>query len=729
MKFPFERLLTCFCRNLGILCSLTVAFFCLYLAASENILAEAPGADVLLFRPKFFSAGLNPPTKIDEENIEIGGIDKRQSSDAKDSNFSSTLQPAPGIFHWMNLNYDIPVRRQSIPLRLLADVDGFVEPGTLTALMGSTGAGKTTLLNVLAGRTSIGEISGQIMYAGEQCSDALRRRIGFVQQQDVHLSTSTVREALQFSARMRLTNSTVDEKMAYVEEVINVLGMKRYADAMVGTVGQGLNVEQLRRLSIAVELVAKPDILFLDEPTSGLDSQTAWAICSLLQDLARHGQAILCTVHQPSANLFEMFDKLLLIKKGGETLYYGDIGPNARTVTGYFENKSSAAHGYTNTQNPAEWIFDTTTDSTVDWAQEWKVSSRCAEFRKKLNQLPKSGSIIPHAMHSGVTQKRFALTLVSQIATLTKRNFVCYWRTPQYLWCNLLFSMCAATLISVSCPSDHKGLQGIKSQLFALFLFCTIFSNLSHQIIPRFVKNRELFEVREGRSRMYSWKAFLTSMMIFEAFWSTLASVLAFLLFYFPLGLYNGRNTDALLAWFYTWAFFLFTSTMSHLLIAGLEQAEAAANYGFLLFYLCLIFCGVLVPKDQLPRFWVFMYRVSPLTYIIAGLSAVGIANRTVSCLDSEFLILNPPSKMTCGDYLAPYLQSSGASLLNPKADTACRICPISKTDQFLASLNIERQSRWEYLGYILVFICFNVASTFIIYYFGRVPKRQGRKV
>ena len=117
-----------------------------------------------------------------------------------------------------------------------------------------------------------------------------------LQQADLHLATSTVREALQFSAILRQHKSIPKaEKLAYVDEVLALMDMESYADAIVGILGEGLNVEQRKRLTIGVELVAKPELLlFLDEPTSGLDSQTAWSICTLLRKLANHGQAILC---------------------------------------------------------------------------------------------------------------------------------------------------------------------------------------------------------------------------------------------------------------------------------------------------------------------------------------------------------------------------------------------------------------------------------------------------
>jgi ABC-type multidrug transport system ATPase subunit len=115
---------------------------------------------------------------------------------------------------------------------------------------------------------------------------------------------------------MRQPAGPREEKLAYVEEIIRLLDMEEYADATVGVPGEGLNVEQRKRLTIGVELAAKPQLLlFFDEPTSGLDSQTSWAICDLMEKLKNSGQAILCTIHQPSAMLFQRFDRLLFLGK------------------------------------------------------------------------------------------------------------------------------------------------------------------------------------------------------------------------------------------------------------------------------------------------------------------------------------------------------------------------------------------------------------------------------
>jgi ABC-type multidrug transport system ATPase subunit len=157
--------------------------------------------------------------------------------------------------------------------------------------MGVSGAGKTTLLDVLATRVTMGVISGEMLVDGRQRDNSFQRKTGYVQQQDLHLSTSTVREALNFSALLRQPASVPrKEKLAYVDEVIKLLDMEEYADAVVGVPGEGLNVEQRKRLTVGVELAAKPQLLlFLDEPTSGLDSQTSWAICDLMVSKSKAG--------------------------------------------------------------------------------------------------------------------------------------------------------------------------------------------------------------------------------------------------------------------------------------------------------------------------------------------------------------------------------------------------------------------------------------------------------
>ena len=199
---------------------------------------------------------------------------------------------------------------------------------------GVSGAGKTTLLDVLATRVTIGVISGDTMINGNPTDTSFQHKVGYVQQQDLHLSTMTVREALEFSALLRQSADIPRlEKLQYVQYVIDMLEMREFANAIIGVPGEGLNVEQRKRLTIGVELAARPQLLiFFDEPTSGLDSQTSWAISELIKKLTNSGQAVLCTIHQPSAILFDQFDRLLLIAPGGKTVYFGGENTHSRRL-------------------------------------------------------------------------------------------------------------------------------------------------------------------------------------------------------------------------------------------------------------------------------------------------------------------------------------------------------------------------------------------------------------
>jgi ATP-binding cassette, subfamily G (WHITE), member 2, PDR len=222
------------------------------------------------------------------------------------------------------------------------------------------------------------------------------------------------------------------EKDDFVEEVIKMLAMEDFAEAIVGNPGEGLNVEQRKLLTIGVELAAKPALLiFLDEPTSGLDSQSSWSIVAFLRKLADAGQAVLCTIHQPSAILFQEFDRLLFLMKGGKTIYFGDIGKNSRTMLDYFENKG--AHKCGDDDNPAEYMLDICgKKADRDWSEEWKKSEEAKVVQEELDHIHEAKKNEPIKDDDGGTAE-FAMPLTSQIYYVTQRVFQQYWRTPSYI--------------------------------------------------------------------------------------------------------------------------------------------------------------------------------------------------------------------------------------------------------------------------------------------------------
>jgi ABC-type multidrug transport system ATPase subunit len=321
----------------------------------------------------------------------------------------------------------------------------------------------------------MGVITGDMFVDGCQRDDSFQRKTGYVQQQDLHLETSTVRESLTFSALLRQSrNISKADKLAYVEEVIKLLDMQDFAEAVVGVPGEGLNVEQRKRLTIGVELAAKPDLLlFLDEPTSGLfvfnsfstlfhadithnrDSQTAWSICKFMRKLANNGQAVLCTIHQPSAILMQQFDRLLFLVAGGKTVYFGDIGENCATFTHYFE--AHGAHPCPPQANPAEWMLEVVGAapghySAIDWYDVWRNSDEYHLVQKALDEMERELPEKEESRDSGnfTGNEEFAMPFNPQLWYCLKRVWEQYWRTPSYIYSKTaLCTLTVCTLLGI----------------------------------------------------------------------------------------------------------------------------------------------------------------------------------------------------------------------------------------------------------------------------------------
>ncbi|KUF85436.1 hypothetical protein AM588_10000899 [Phytophthora nicotianae] len=262
----------------------------------------------------------------------------------------------PVTIAFQDLHYFVPKPgNPKESLELLKGVSGFAEPGSLTALMGSSGAGKTTLMDVIAGRKTGGKITGKILLNGYEANDlAIRRCTGYCEQMDIHSDASTIRESLMFSAFLRQDSEIPDsKKYDTVNECLDLLDMHEIADKIV----RGCSQEQMKRLTIGVELAAQPSILFLDEPTSGLDAHSAKLIMDGVRKVADSGRTIVCTIHQPSSDVFFLFDHLLLLKRGGESVFVGELGERCHKLVDYLE-AIPGTPPCPKDQNPASWMLE-----------------------------------------------------------------------------------------------------------------------------------------------------------------------------------------------------------------------------------------------------------------------------------------------------------------------------------------------------------------------------------
>ncbi|CAE6532853.1 unnamed protein product [Rhizoctonia solani] len=718
-------------RNFGIVIAFWIGFVAWFLAGTERAGHTSGGATQLVFKQNAKIPTLDSsPSRGDTEKGSVSPevVAEKKQADAHAA--QNKIVKANAVFSWHHLNYDIDAGGGK-QRRLLDNISGFVAPGKMTALMGESGAGKTTLLNTLAERVSMGVITGDRFVNGNPLPKDFAGQTGYVQQMDIHLESTTVREALMFSAQLRQPASVpMEEKRAYVEDVIKMCAMESYADAIVGIVGEGLNVEQRKRLTIGVELAAKPQLLlFLDEPTSGLDSQSAWAIIEFLRSLANQGQAILCTIHQPSSELFQSFDRLLLLRKGGQTCYFGDLGENSSTLISYFER--NGARKCQPHENPAEYMLDVigagaTATSDVDWHATWNAAHESSALEQELVEIHSQGR--SNGMATEKEQPEYATGYMNQLSALLVRAFRHYSRNPIYIISKVILNVASGLFIGFTFFKANNSIQGSQNKLFAIFMSVIPAASLSNQLQVQFINFRSIYETREKQSKMYSWVPMVTASILVELPYNIFGSILYFLCWYWTVGYSSVADRAGYTFMLLAVAFPLYYTTFSQAVAAMAPNVMIGGLLFSFLFSFTMNFNGVLQPYSQLIPFWKWMYRLSPLTYLIEGLLVNGIGNMDLTCSATEIQTIIPPSGQTCSAYMNQYISSAGGYLVNPDASSDCQFCPQNTTDTYLASLNMSYSHRWRNVGIMLAFTLFNIFLVYVCTWLFRIRSFSRRK-
>ncbi|KAI1780480.1 ABC-2 type transporter-domain-containing protein [Hypoxylon cercidicola] len=739
-------------RNVGFLCAFFLFFLVLSMIGMERMKPNAGGAAVTVFKrgqvPKdvqksIETAGRNG-SKGDEESGSVGekiAPSQKDSMEQEGTDEGAMRNVAKNetIFTFQNVNYTIPY--QGGERKLLQNVQGFVRPGKLTALMGASGAGKTTLLNTLAQRINFGVVSGDFLVDGKPLPKSFQRATGFAEQLDIHEPTATVREALQFSALLRQPKEvSVQEKYAYCETIIKLLEMQDIAGATIGSIGEGLNAEQRKRLTIGVELASKPELLmFLDEPTSGLDSGAAFNIVRFLRKLADAGQAILCTIHQPSAVLFENFDELILLKSGGRVVYGGELGKDSEKLIKYFE--SNGGFECPPDANPAEWMLEVIGAGNPDyhgqdWGDTWLESKNFQEQSKEMDQMIDARR---HVQHSKNVQddREYAMDLWTQTSAVVKRSFVAYWRSPNYILGKLILHIFTGLFNTFTFWKLGFASIDMQSRLFTIFMNLTIAPPLIQQLQPLFINSRNIFQSRENNAKIYSWFAWTTAAVLVEIPYAIVAGAIYFNCWWWGVG---GSHLLGFRSGFIFLCIMLF-----ELFYVGLGQAIAAFSPNELLaslfvplFFLFVVsFCGVMVPPEQLPYFWrSWMYYVTPFHYLLEAFLATFIHEQPVNCKPTEFARFQPPNDgvSTCLTYVVPGINStrsdyesitgrfnipSGGYIDDAKTmfPDYCQYCQYNSGDDFGRGFSVSYNNIWRDFGLVWAYIVFNYAVVYLATY------------
>ncbi|XP_062195514.1 ABC transporter G family member 36-like isoform X2 [Phragmites australis] len=510
-------------------------------------------------------------------------------------------------------------------LELLKGVSGSFRPGVLTALMGVSGAGKTTLMDVLAGRKTGGYIEGDISISGYPKKQATFARVsGYCEQNDIHSPQVTVYESLLFSAWLRLPRDVdSNTRKIFIEEVMELVELKPLRDALVGLPGvNGLSTEQRKRLTIAVELVANPSIIFMDEPTSGLDARAAAIVMRTVRNTVDTGRTVVCTIHQPSIDIFEAFDELFLMKRGGEEMYAGPLGHHSSELIKYFEGiqgVSKNKDGY----NPATWMLEVTTVSQeqilgVDFSDMYKKSElyqRNKALIKELSQ-PAPGS---SDLHFPSSYSRSSVTQC--VACLWKQN-QSYWRNPPYNTVRFFFTTIIALLLGTifwdlgSKVETSQDLLNAMGSMYCAVLFIGVMNCTSVQ--PVVAVERTVF-YRERAAGMYSAFPYAFGQVVIELPYALVQSIIYGVIVYAMIGF---EWTAAKFFWYLFFGYFtLLYFTFYGMMAVGLTPNYHIASIVSSAFYtIWNLFSGFIIPRPRVPIWWRWYCWICPVAWTLYGL-------------------------------------------------------------------------------------------------------------
>ncbi|OAY36963.1 pleiotropic drug resistance protein 1 [Manihot esculenta] len=517
-------------------------------------------------------------------------------------------------------------------LVLLKGVSGAFRPGVLTALMGVSGAGKTTLMDVLAGRKTGGYIEGDIRISGyPKKQETFARISGYCEQNDIHSPHVTVYESLVYSAWLRLPQEVDSEtRRMFVEEVMELVELNPLRQALVGLPGvNGLSTEQRKRLTIAVELVANPSIIFMDEPTSGLDARAAAIVMRTVRNTVDTGRTVVCTIHQPSIDIFEAFDELFLMKRGGEEIYVGPLGRHSCHLIKYFEGMEGVSK-ITDGYNPATWMLEVTSAAQelalgVDFAEIYRNSDLYRRNKTMIQELSKPA---PGTQDLYFPTKYSQPFLTQCLACLWKQSWS-YWRNPPYTGVRFWFTTFIALMFGTifwdlgSKKGKEGDLSNAMGSMYAAVLFLGVQNASSVQ--PVVAVERTVF-YREKAAGLYSAMPYAYAQALIELPYIFAQAGVYSVITYAMIGF---EWTAAKFFWYLFFLYFtlLYFTFYGMMTVAVTPNHHIASIVSSAFYAIWNLFSGFIIPRTKMPVWWRWYYWGCPISWTLYGLIASQFAD------------------------------------------------------------------------------------------------------
>ncbi|EPS72570.1 hypothetical protein M569_02187, partial [Genlisea aurea] len=527
----------------------------------------------------------------------------------------------PHSITFSDITYSIDIASDD-RLMILNGITGVFRPGILTALMGVSGAGKTTLMDVLAGRKTHGCIKGNITVSGYPKDQGTFARIfGYCEQNDIHSPNITVYESLVFSAWLRLSPEiNANTRKVFVEKVMDLVELSPLRSRIVGVPGvNGLSPEQRKRLTIAVELVANPSIIFMDEPTSGLDSRAAAIVMRTVRNTVDTGRTVVCTIHQPNVDIFEAFDQLFLMKQGGEEIYVGPIGRNSRHLINYFETIEGVPKikkGY----NPAMWVLEITSSSDIDFGEVYRNSEL---YRKNIEMVelqsnPLSGKRDIHF------STKYSQPMMCQFLACAWKLHRSYWHSPLYTALNIAYTMLLSMIVGSmfwdlgSRKTSQRDLINATGCLLASSSFIGLQCSTSVQPVVAVERN---VTYRERAAGMYSSWPYALAQIVIEVPYILVQTSIYAPIVYAMIGY---EWTIGKFVWYMYFIFFttLYASYFGMAISSMVATQQKSAILSGAFYSIWILFSGFPLPIPRAPIWWRWYCYLNPTTWTLYGMTA-----------------------------------------------------------------------------------------------------------
>ncbi|KAL0299140.1 UNVERIFIED_CONTAM: ABC transporter G family member 1 [Sesamum radiatum] len=570
---------------------------------------------------------------------------------------TSSVEPRslPFVLSFSNITYSVKVRRKvcltnffrrqpagdpdsgetlfSATKTILNDISGEARDGEIMAVMGASGSGKSTLIDALANRMAKGSVKGSISLNGEQLESRLLKVISaYVMQDDLLFPMLTVEETLMFAAEFRLPRTlSKSKKKLRVQALIDQLGLRNAANTVIGDEGhRGVSGGERRRVSIGIDIIHDPILLFLDEPTSGLDSTSAFMVVKVLQRIAQSGSIVIMSIHQPSYRILGLLDRMIFLSRG-HTVY---SGPPSNLPLFF----SDFGHPIPDNENRTEFALDLIrelegspggTKSLVEFNKSWQALKRGNHMSSEspanvLNLSLKeaiSASISKGKLVSGATATNGANSPTSMVPTfanpswiemavLSKRSFTNSRRMPELFGVRLGAVMVTGFILATMFWRLDNSPKGIQERLgFFAFAMSTTFYTCA-DALPVFLQERYIF-MRETAYNAYRRSSYVLSHSLVS-----LPSLL-FLSLAFAATTFWAVGLDGSFFFYFLIIFASFWAGSSFVTFLSGVVPHVMLGYTIVVAILAyfLLFSGFFINRDRIPPYWIWFHYISLVKY------------------------------------------------------------------------------------------------------------------